>query len=216
MSVTHHPSDESLLRLASGALSAGPALVVSVHLETCPVCRDRLWQLEALGGALLEEMPPSELAVRAFHGTLARLDAVEAPKPREAAPRKQHDLGLELPRAMRDCEVGPWRWLGPRVHWSRVRLPGSPEANVMFIRGKAGVALPPHSHSGVEYMQVLSGALSDSRGQFLAGDLDEAGEEVDHRPIVDARSDCVCLAALDGDIRLHGILGRLLRPLVGF
>ena len=217
MSINHHPSDESLLRLASGALSAGPALVVSVHLETCAVCRDHLWQFETLGGAFLEEMAPSELAVGAFHGTLARIDAVEAPREAcESTGNKQHALGLEVPQAMRDCEIGPWRWLGPGFQWSRVRLPGSPEANVMFIKGKAGLALPAHGHSGMEYMQVLSGALSDARGRFLPGDLDEAGEEVDHRPTVDAGSDCVCLAALDGDIRLHGILGRLLRPLVGF
>lgn len=216
MSINHHPTDESLLRLASGALSAGPALVVSVHLETCAVCLDHLRQFETLGGAFLEEMAPSDLSASAFHGTLARIDAVEAPRARRSTARKQPALGLEVPKAMRDCEIGPWRWLGPGFEWSRVRLPGSPKANVMFIKGKAGLALPAHSHSGVEYMQVLSGALSDSRGQFLAGDLDEAGEEVDHRPIVDARSDCVCLAALDGDIRLHGILGRLLRPLVGF
>ena len=80
----------------------------------------------------------------------------------------------------------------------------------------AGLPLPAHGHTGVEYMQILSGTLNDERGQFLAGDLDEAGEEIDHRPVVDASSDCVCLAALDGDIRLHSLLGRLVRPLVGF
>jgi putative transcriptional regulator len=50
----------------------------------------------------------------------------------------------------------------------------------------------------------------------MPGDLDEAGSDVDHQPVVGAESDCVCLAALEGDTRLHGFLGRLLRPLVGF
>jgi putative transcriptional regulator len=50
----------------------------------------------------------------------------------------------------------------------------------------------------------------------LPGDLDEADSDVDHRPVVGQDSDCICLAALEGDTRLHGLLGRLLRPFVGF
>ena len=216
MSITHHPSEETLLSLASGALRAGPALVVSVHLEGCAVCRNRLAGFQSLGGVLLEEMPPVELEAGALEKTLSLLDVVAAPPPLSTTPTTKPVLGLELPRAMRDCEIGPWRWLGPGFQWSRVQLAGSPEERIMFIRGKAGLPLPAHGHTGVEYMQILSGTLNDERGQFLAGDLDEAGEEIDHRPDVDASSDCVCLAALDGDIRLHSLLGRLVRPLVGF
>ena len=117
---------------------------------------------------------------------------------------------------MQDCEIGPWKWLGPGFRWSKVRIAGSPDAKIMLLKGRAGLHLPAHGHSGLEFMHVLSGSLSDERGQYFPGDLVEAGDDVDHRPVVGQESDCICLAALEGDTRLHGFLGRLLRPIVGF
>lgn len=216
MTINHHPSDETLMRTVSGTLGAGPALVVSVHLERCAVCRDRLVGFEAVGGAILDEMPPAPLSADLFGRTMERLEADLPSRPQKAARVKQPALGIELPRAMQDCEIGPWKWLGPGFRWSKVRIAGSPDAKIMLLKGRAGLHLPAHGHSGLEFMQVLSGSLSDERGQYFTGDLDEAGDDVDHRPVVGQESDCICLAALEGDTRLHGFLGRLLRPIVGF
>jgi len=216
MTINHHPSDETLMRLAAGVLGAGPALVVSVHLEGCAVCRDRMANFEAVGGALLDEMPPAPLAADLFGRTMERLQVAQLLQAKERTMIKHPALGIELPRAMRDCEVGPWKWLGPSFKWSKVKIAGSPDAKVMLLKGRAGLHLPAHGHIGLEFMQVLSGSLSDQRGQYFPGDLDEAGDDVDHRPVVGQESDCICLAALEGDTRLHGLLGRLLRPIVGF
>lgn len=217
MTIHHHPSDETLMRHAAGALSAGPALVVAVHLEGCPTCRLHSDQFEAVGGVLVEGMPPAPLAPDALERTLERLELVSAASMvRPAAVPRQCELGIELPHAMRHCEIGPWRWLGPGFKWSKVAISDSPEAKVMLLKGRAGLHLPAHGHTGTEFMQILSGSLSDDRGRYLPGDLDEAGSDVDHQPVVGSESDCVCLAALEGDTRLHGVLGRLLRPLVGF
>ena len=216
MRINHHPSDETLVRFAAGALSAGPALVVSVHLEGCPVCRDRLGRFEAVGGALLDDMPPAPLAADLFGRTMERLATAQPSPAGQPFTGRQSALGFELPKAMRDCEIGPWRWLGPGFRWSKVRIAGSPDAKVMLLKGRAGLHLPAHGHSGREFMQILSGSLSDERGHYVQGDLDEADDDVDHRPVVGREADCICLAALEGDTRLHGVLGRLLRPLVGF
>jgi putative transcriptional regulator len=216
MTIHHHPSEETLLRLAAGTLGAGPALVVSVHLEGCAVCRERLSSFEAVGGVILEEMPSAPLAADLFGRTMERLEVVPSRPVADSVPRKQPTLGIELPQAMRDCEFGPWRWLGPGFRWSKVKIAGSPEAKIMLLKGRAGLHLPAHGHTGLEFMQVLSGSLSDERGRYSPGDLDEADDEVDHRPVVGEESDCICLAALEGDTRLHGVLGRLLRPFVGF
>lgn len=216
MTIAHHPSDETLLRLAAGTLGAGPALVVSVHLEGCAACRERLAKFEAVGGAILHETTPAPLSADLFGRTMERLDDMPSAPARGPAPKGRPALGMELPRAMRHCEVGPWRWLGPGFRWSKVGIAGSPEAKVMLLKGRAGLHLPAHGHTGLEFMQILSGSLSDERGRYFPGDLDEADDQVDHRPVVGQESDCVCLAALEGDTRLHGLLGRLLRPIVGF
>lgn len=216
MKIHHHPSEETLLRLGAGRLGAGPALVVSVHLEGCALCRERLVRFEAVGGAILDETPPAPLTADLLGRTMERIEGIRATPLKEEVLRKHPALGIELPRAMRDCEVGPWRWLGPGFKWSKVKIAGSPGAKIMLLKGRAGLHLPAHGHTGLEFMQILSGSLSDDRGQYFPGDLDEADEEVDHRPVVGGESDCICLAALEGDTRLHGMLGRLLRPIVGF
>lgn len=216
MTINHHPSDETLMRMAAGALGAGPALVVSVHLEGCAACRNRMAHFEAVGGAILDEMPPAPLAADLFGRTMERLEIAQ-PSPTKGRTAINHpELGIELPRAMQHCEVGPWKWLGPGFKWSKVKIAGSPDAKVMLLKGRAGLHLPAHGHTGLEFMQILSGSLTDERGRYFPGDLDEAGDDVDHRPVVGQESDCVCLAALEGDTRLHGFLGRLLRPIVGF
>ncbi|MCE7901186.1 MAG: transcriptional regulator [Gammaproteobacteria bacterium PRO9] len=216
MTIKHHASDETLLRHASGTLNAGPALVVSVHLAGCGTCRDHLARSEALGGAILEEMPRAPLVADLFGRTMERLERTPTPLVETPRSRQHPALGIELPRAMLNCEVGPWRWLAPGFHWSKVRIPGSPDAKVMLLKGRAGLHLPAHGHTGLEFTQILSGSLADERGQYLTGDLDEADDAVDHQPIVGEESECICLAVVEGDTRLHGVLGRLLRPIVGF
>ncbi len=216
MTINHHPSDETLMRMAAGSLSAGPALVVSVHLEGCAACRDRVALFEAVGGAMLENMPPVPLAADLFGRAMERLEADQPLQAIERTAVRQPELGIELPRAMRDCEVSPWKWLGPGFRWSKIKIAGSPDAKVMLLKGRAGLHLPVHSHTGLEFMQMLSGSLSDQRGHYHPGDMDEAGDDVVHGPVVGQESDCICLAALEGDTRLHGILGRLLRLIVGF
>jgi putative transcriptional regulator len=83
----------------------------------------------------------------------------------------------------------------------------------MFLKGRAGLTPPMHGHTGTEVMQLLSDSLSDERRRYGLGDLDEADADVNHQPVVDSQSECICLrrsmAALD-------CTGRLLQPLAGF
>jgi putative transcriptional regulator len=216
MRIRYHPSEEALLRFAAGTLGAGPALVVSVHLETCALCRDRVTSFEALGGALLEDMKPAFLPADFFGRTMERLHPGQLPHAHKTPSIRHPDLGIELPRALHDCELTPWKWLGPGFRWSKITIPGSPDAKVMLLKGRAGLHLPVHGHTGLEVMQMLSGSLSDQRGEYFSGDFDEADDDVVHGPVVGQDADCICLAALEGDTHLHGFLGRLLRPFVGF
>jgi putative transcriptional regulator len=218
MTLARHPSDESLLRYAAGSLSAGPSLVVAAHLEACPACRAQVANFERLGGAFLEDTARQPMRADALGRALERLD--ETPPALSAGPSsmqpRRADLGMALPASLRDCGIGPWRWLGPGFRWSWITVPGSPDARVMLLRGRPGLQLPAHGHTGEEFTLVLKGWLSDDRGAYGPGDFDEADADVDHQPVVGPDMECICLASLDGDTRLHSRLGRWLRPLVGF
>jgi putative transcriptional regulator len=61
---------------------------------------------------------------------------------------------------------------------------------------------------------VLTGAFTHEGGRFGPGDFDLGDETVDHQPIVDAGEACICLIAMQGGLRLNGIIGRLMQPFI--
>ena len=58
MSVVHRPSDETLAAFAGGQLDEGLAVVVACHVAADRRSRERLHELEAVHGALLDRVEP--------------------------------------------------------------------------------------------------------------------------------------------------------------
>jgi putative transcriptional regulator len=130
-----------------------------------------------------------------------------------AAHQQRPDLpsGMDWPQTLRHYDIPRWRFLVPGVKWTALSLPGPEAGQLLLLRGAAGTKLPSHGHEGSEYTCVLTGSFSDSNGIYTAGDLIEASEDLDHQPIVSPDAECVCLIAIEGHLRLHG-LARLLQP----
>ncbi len=215
MSIQHHLSDDTLLRHAAGRLGAGLALVTAAHLHGCAHCRGRLAAFEAVGGALLEMEAPAAMAPSAFSNVLSRLEERPAPPPVLRAPRRAAlnlPPEMTLPPVLAGCDIGRWLWLGRGVRYSRVRLPWAPDANVMLLRVAASRAVVSHAHAAQELTQILHGGYSDSTGQYGPGDIAEHDETVLHQPRADEEG-CICLAALEGGLRLDGWMGRVQRRL---
>lgn len=215
--IKHHPSDDTLFRYANGSLEPGPRIIVAVHAGGCATCASRISEFEAVGGSLMHDIEPDDMEPSALDHVMAKIEIDEAARDRLAArPRlPRADVGIRLPQVLDDCGIGPWRWIGPGVRWSRVTLPGDDNANVMLLKVTAGRKLPEHTHTGYEYTHVLKGSFSDARGRYGPGDLDEADDDVQHQPIVDKDGECICIAALEGQMKLRGFFGRLIQPLIG-
>ena len=205
-----------LMAHAGGTLAGGPALLVATHLEQCPACRTAVRRFEQVGATLMGAEPAAPLAAQALTATLARLDATEAPaiapivKPRPPLPAT-----LDWPRSLRHCHVSRWRLLGPGMRWSRVTLPYARDANVFLLRIAAGSCLPPHTHSGEELTQVLHGAFDDGRSVFAPGDFDATDANIRHQPVVQASSECICLASVEGRLVHDSLLARWMGALIG-
>ena len=71
-----------------------------------------------------------------------------------------------------------------------------------------------HTHTALEMTCVLTGAFHHAGGRFGPGDFDLGDETVHHEPHVDDGEDCVCLVAMQGQLRLEGLIGRLVQPFV--
>jgi putative transcriptional regulator len=217
--IHHHPDDDLLLALAAGRLDSGPALLVSVHLESCPDCRARLHTLQAIGGAMLESAEPQLLLPESLARTLERIDAPSRAQSRKPAatswPAPALPDGAPWPRALAGSEISPWRWMAPGMHFSRVRLPHDPQASLYLLQIAPGKSLARHTHTQLELTQVLCGAFDDGRSTFAAGDFDEADPQVHHQPVVSPGGVCVCLAYVAGRLKFDGAITAMIGRLIG-
>ena len=217
-----HATDDLLLRYASGHLPEAQSLVIATHLALCPICRAKVAEYEALGGALVEDLDPVPVAEDALAAVLARLD--EPDHARDAAvlwpkaPLSQADL--LVPRPLRDylgISLGElsWRRLMPGLEEADIAV-GPESVRARLMRVESGKGMPRHSHEGEEMTLVLSGAYRDESGCYRRGDLQIADPEIDHRPVADEGEPCICLVVTDAPLKLTGPFGRLLNPFVSY
>ncbi|MBJ2149829.1 ChrR family anti-sigma-E factor [Paracoccus sp. IB05] len=205
--ITHHISDHLLDAYVTGNLPHAFSVVVAAHLSLCDACRARAEAAEILGGALLDRVAPSAMSSGAKERLLAALEDTSPPSAPIArsgifpAPVMQA-LGGQPPK---------WRMLGGGIR--QQILSADREGSLRLLYIPAGRAVPEHSHGGLELTLVLQGSFSDSEGRFGVGDVETAGDEIDHQPMAGMEGPCICLAATDAPLRFRAMIPRLLQPL---
>lgn len=217
MTITKHPTEETLAAYAAGHLDEGRSIVVQAHAERCAVCRTWIARLWTLGGVQLADLAPTAMSGQSFARVLARIDALglraESSAQRSGASSGISDVAA-LPLAAQDYPAGAWKWMAPGVHWRPLAGPGDHGARVFLLKAAPGTIMPHHTHTGTELTLVLSGAFAHAGGRYGPGDLDEADMSVEHQPVVESGEECVCLVAMEGKLHLLGLLGRVLQPFV--
>jgi putative transcriptional regulator len=209
--INHHPFDLTLAEYAAGKLDEGRALVVATHLSTCPRCREVARSFERMWTVAMEDSEIAPLAAdalqRAFQAVaLERSEG--ASRALQDSPRPQWRTPLSAYR------LGPWRRIGHRIHWRHVEVSQQVGTRVFMLRAAPGTKIPAHYHLGLEWTCVLQGAFSHKLGRYGTGDFDEADEDVEHNPIVEAGDECICLVALQGRIKFKGWLAQVLQSFV--
>ena len=198
----HHPTDAVLTDYVAGSLRPAFAAVVAAHVEGCAHCRTAMNALEAVGGALIGELPPSQMAADRLAQVMAALD-VTVPTVEAAA----------VPTADR-IPFGKERWLAPGMSIRKAKL-GQGDDLLYLLRLPAGLKTIPHGHQGSEFTTVLKGAYIDGEGRFAAGDFCDLNPAVEHQPHVDHGGECICLIASEKPMRQTTALGRLVHFLTG-
>jgi putative transcriptional regulator len=210
MSIVHHLDDATLLSLAAGTLTPALAVVAASHVALCPHCREGLAELEAVGAALLADLQPVSLS----------REPAPIPEPRaepeQVGAASPGDLPLPLARLVgRPLQAVRWRPLSFGIWHHRIALNGAGTGELHLIRASPGYGLPAHGHNGAELTLVLRGAYQDEVGRYEAGDAADLDESIEHRPVADAVSGCLCVLACERPARFQGLLPRLLQPLFG-
>jgi putative transcriptional regulator len=187
----------------AGALRPAFAVVVAAHVEGCVHCRGAVEALEALGGAMVEDLGAETLADDALDRAMAAierpLDAAPAPTPKPAADRIP--FGREM-------------WIGPGMGIRKARIDDGGDL-LYLLRLPAGLQTIPHGHQGLEFTAVLKGAFEDDSGRFAAGDFAEMTDEIDHQPSVTPDSECICLIASERPMKVRTLIGRFVHLMTG-
>ena len=212
MTPQHHPSDALLVEYASGVLTNGPRLVIASHLGACPACAASVALAEAVGGLLLEDLPPAELQPDALALALARID--RPPAPRGPAPPRPSDwiqVPAEVLLALKDSgrRWAPGAWISPVSK-------GPGKARTYLLGMAAGRGVPRHTHTGREMTCVVKGFFLDDGVLYGPGDFTEHDGSVKHAPQATDDGDCVCLMAVASPLAPTDWLGRVVLPLLGF
>lgn len=218
-SPTHHIPPELLLDYAAGSLGEPWALVVACHLAYCPACRQAMGEIEAMGGSLLDSIPPADLDPALLSRTLGQLGAIQlgASPARPEAPRPMQPPvdGILIPKPLQayiggDLNRLDWRWNGTGVHSHALPLAKAKGGMVSLLRIDAARALPMHTHRGEELTLVLAGGFTDAMGSFRRGDVAVADDAIEHQPVAMAEGPCICLAVTDAPLRFKGPFGWIL------
>lgn len=202
--------DERLLAYAAGTLRAPEAAVIAAHLALRPAAGAWVRRLQEVGGDLLADLDPADLDAGALERALAR---VEADGGETAPPAPRNDMP-ELPEPLRRHPLGPWRWIGPGIHVRDMIGLTDGACRTILLKVDPGRAAPRHGHQGLELTCVLSGAYATDDGEYGPGDIEEADPGVQHTQWVTSDEPCLCVVALEGQLRYGGALGWLFNRFV--
>ena len=212
--IKHHLPDNVLAAYSAGTLPEAFSLVVATHVSLCDECRAAAASFDAVGGAVLEQLEGVNLAPDALAATMALIQQTDA-APAAAEPARAASM---FPAPLQDyIGGGPdkvrWKRLGGGIKQAVLPCDGDAKARLLYI--PAGMAMPDHSHRGLELTVVLQGSFSDEVDRFQRGDVEIGDDDLSHTPIADAGQDCICLAATDAPLKFNGLLPRILQPFFG-
>lgn len=217
--IRHHPSEEMLLDYACGAQSEPVALAVATHLHFCGLCRDRVETLEAVGGAMVEDIEPVAMDDHALNAVLSRINSnVRINPPARFDGASDPETAKVVPFPLRRYVGGSLnglRWKRWGRHIEEAQLPlSTPRHRVSLLRVAGGRPVPEHAHKATETTVVLQGGFSDDGLKFAPGDVQVMdGDMGTHAPMADPEG-CLVLVVLDGPIQLGGLIGRFVNPLI--
>jgi putative transcriptional regulator len=216
--MSHHPDDATLMSFAAGSLPEPLALVIATHCAVCPSCAAEVKALERIGAAMFSELAPQKLDRAAPVMALRSMESDVVSDGHHSAAGQDADGDIPAPlrhligNKLDDIQ---WQRLGLGVWHSPVLQHKSSRGDVRLLRVEPGRAMPEHGHGGTELTMILRGAYQDEIGRFNVGDVADLDDDVEHRPVADAQTGCICIIASEKQAVFKGFFARLIQPLTG-
>ncbi|MBM7074353.1 cupin domain-containing protein [Shewanella sp. 202IG2-18] len=223
--IKHHPTDDLLIAFSAGELSSSLSVVISTHIEMCPVCRHQVERYTAqMSDESLNQQPEViDFAANSDDiGTDANFDEmlsgiIAEPESNfaetfKSTPSKVIGDGFELPKSLSRLNVSNFVNVG-KISRARIELDEEP-VRTSLLNIKAGGEVPHHTHKGFEITLLLQGKFEDELGGYVPGDFIILDAEHTHHPV--SKEGCWCLTVVNDSIQFTKGVNRLLNPLGKF
>jgi putative transcriptional regulator len=217
----HHPDVSTLMSYAAGSLPEPLALIIASHCTVCSTCAAEVESMERLGAAVFAELAPASLEKAAPVMALRGLESEVLTSASPTAVRCDDDGEVsQIPLPLRHLIGGKlddiqWQRLGMGVWHAPVLQQKPTRGDVRLLRVEPGRAMPEHGHGGTELTMILSGSYHDEVGDFGPGDVADLDTDVEHRPVADALTGCICIIASEKQAVFKGFFARMIQPLTG-
>jgi putative transcriptional regulator len=195
-----------------GDLDPAESLLVATHYNLSSEARQKIDFLNRCASVVaFEELAPTPMRCcpESFFEEKCRSSAVE---------KACTKIACEIPKPLQkylsgDYDSINWQFVYPGIQEKNLHVAGS-KSTLKLLKIKANVTVPEHSHGGNEMTLVLKGSFIDNGVRYLPGDLSIHYGDTDesHAPYAD--QECICLVVMRGGLRLTGLWGKLLNPLL--
>lgn len=218
--INYHPDINMLVEYTNGSLPWAVSLGVAAHLQLCPHCRQNTAQMSILGGIQLIDAPKEQLANDSFDRLINRIQS------KNAEPKKNNGVIVakntmesacvsSLPKVIQKLLTHKLKWKKINRSLSMARLTtGQQHYEVAFHKINKGGKVVEHDHRGLEITLVLDGSFSDEQGVYQRGDFLVREPGHTHRPTATLNQDCLCLSVCEAPIKMTGMLGYFINPLL--
>jgi putative transcriptional regulator len=212
--IQNHPADELLASYSAANLPLSQALCVSVHLEYCGECAEKIRRLNLVGSELMHQLKPSPPSPGLKDKLIGQLDSITT----DAESDQHKPDNISVPRCLHQFIKTGYE----KISWKRISRDiqsyelcrDQNNAKVEFLRIRPGGTSSTHTHMGDEYTVILEGSFSDETGLYHKGDFLLRNASHHHTPVATLDKDCICLAVTEAPIQLTGFFGRLLNPII--
>jgi putative transcriptional regulator len=216
MTITHHVDDATLMSYAAGTLPEALSAVVAAHLTLCPGCRRELVAMERVGSVMMGALPSSAMLAAPPAAPARDVRLTDEGDHVLAAIERSGDIPAPLTRLVgSDLSSVQWQRLGLGVWHKPLPLSEGAKGDLRLIKVAPGQAMPEHGHGGSELSLILAGSYTDEIGRFGVGDVADLDDEVEHKPMADKATGCICLIASEEKARFKGVFARIVQPFVG-
>lgn len=209
----NHPFDELLTAYSAGSLPLSQALCISVHLEHCQSCAQKLQRLNRIGSELMQQLPPAKASDDLKDKLFASLDSLD-----DSPEQVSGTVDAAIPRCLHQFidssyDALAWKRVSADIH-SVELCRDINGARVELLKIKPGGTATTHTHLGDEYTVILEGSFSDESGLYGQGDFMVRDASDRHTPVATQDRECICLAVTEGPIQLTGFFSRMLNPFI--